>query len=47
MSFSNFYREINANADTFSKEGIQLDAKVWSALESKDGHVSEHIKSVY
>jgi hypothetical protein len=42
-----FLRELNVNADTFSKEGLQLEAEVWSVLESKDGHVSEHIKSVY
>ena len=32
---------------TLSKEGVQLEAGVRSVLESKDGQVVEHIKSIY
>ena len=46
-TFSHVYREINATVDSLSKEGVQLEAGVWLVLESKDGQVAEHIKSIY
>ena len=45
--FSHVYRELNAIVDSLSKEGVQLEVGVWLVLESKDGKVVEHIKSIY
>ena len=45
--FSHVYKEIIATIDSLSKEGVQLEVEVWLVLESKDGQVVEHIKSVY
>ena len=45
--FFHVYREINATVDNISKEGVQLEAGVWLVMESKDGQVVEHIKSIY
>ena len=45
--FSYVYREINGTVDSLSKEGVQLEAGVWSVSESKDEQVVEQIKSFY
>ena len=36
--------ELNATVDSPSKKRVELEARVWSVLESKDGKVFEHIK---
>ena len=45
--FSHVYKKLNANVDNLSKEGVKLDTGVWSVMESKDGQVVEHMKSIY
>ena len=44
---SHVYRELNAIVDSLSKKGVHLEARIWLVLDSKDGQVVEHIKSVY
>ena len=39
ISFLHVYRELNTEADTLSKEGIQLVVNNWVISECKDGSV--------